>query len=506
MRGRGRRRTARRRRRRAPTRRARGRRSIASANGSKAPEWTLPAWSTTTSGRPSSCSSAAAGRRGRGVPGRRPRPARGAPGRGSAAPGRRCRAAPRPPATRTPGEPTSPRLATSQPARRSTSSRPAARQVKLAIVPPVTKPTALSAGRPSRSSSHASVISSTAVWAGVEVAQAGVLVPGADEPVGGQRGRVGAADHEAEEAARRRRGQPGLARPRQVVDDVRRGRRSVREVDAQSLRPPAPRRRGRGHAALVEGGEPGQRDGRGPGPAAGVAVLGRRPVICASCRGFPSVAPARPTLSCVQVVVRSRCWTGRVAGPRRRPRRPGRRAPAAAPVAPGRRGEAPGPRLPVHLLLPAPGPAAALAPRVRRAARRRAGVRRAQGVRRRRRHRRVRRVAGAAAARARQPAARHRVAAGAHRAASGCTSGRWSTASPPTRCGTTTGRCGSGRRAPTPSSSRTGSSARTSTPSASSPGRRDRSTRCSPGATTGRRTSSRGACTPGWTSTSTPSG
>ena len=51
--------------------------------------------------------------------------------------------------------------ATSQPARRSTSSRPAARQVKLAMVPPVTKPTALSAGRPSRSSSQASATSST---------------------------------------------------------------------------------------------------------------------------------------------------------------------------------------------------------------------------------------------------------------------------------------------------------------------------------------------------------
>ena len=55
----------------------------------------------------------------------------------------------------------------SQPLRRSTSSRAAARQVKLAIVPPVTKPTALPGGSPSRSSSQVSVSSSTAEWAGV---------------------------------------------------------------------------------------------------------------------------------------------------------------------------------------------------------------------------------------------------------------------------------------------------------------------------------------------------
>ena len=55
----------------------------------------------------------------------------------------------------------------SQPARRSTASRPAARQVKLAIVPPVTNPTALPSGSPSRSSSHALATCSVAVAAGV---------------------------------------------------------------------------------------------------------------------------------------------------------------------------------------------------------------------------------------------------------------------------------------------------------------------------------------------------
>ena len=58
-------------------------------------------------------------------------------------------------------------MPTSQPARRSTSSRAAARQVKLAIVPPVTKPTALPAGSPSRSSSQALATCSVAVAAGV---------------------------------------------------------------------------------------------------------------------------------------------------------------------------------------------------------------------------------------------------------------------------------------------------------------------------------------------------
>lgn len=68
--------------------------------------------------------------------------------------------------TCTGGPPASPSRATFQPARRSTASRPAARQVKLDIVAPVVKPTALSAYRPSRSSSHAPAMSSTAACAG----------------------------------------------------------------------------------------------------------------------------------------------------------------------------------------------------------------------------------------------------------------------------------------------------------------------------------------------------
>ena len=76
-----------------------------------------------------------------------------------------CRSAPT--MTRTRGPPASPRSATSQPFLRRTASRPAARPVKFAIVAPVTNPTALPSGRPSRSSSHALAMSSTALWAGV---------------------------------------------------------------------------------------------------------------------------------------------------------------------------------------------------------------------------------------------------------------------------------------------------------------------------------------------------
>ena len=115
----------------------------------------------------------------------------------------------------------------SQPARRSIASRPAARQVKLAMVPPVTNPTALPSGSPSRSSSHELATCSVAVAAGREPGQPGVLVPGADQPVRGQRGRVRAAHHHPVEAAGRDRGQSGLERRREVLDDRGSALRSV---------------------------------------------------------------------------------------------------------------------------------------------------------------------------------------------------------------------------------------------------------------------------------------
>ena len=334
-------------------------------------------------------------------------------------------------------------------------------------------------------------------------AQAGVLVPRADEPVGGQRRGVGAADDEAEEPPRRHRGEPGLAGPRQEVDDVLRRGRSLREVGARGWRPPAP--------ASADGGtrrsssEASQSSARAWARSSAGCSPGV-PVMAAPHVGSP--VWHRPTYPVLRAGrgAGAGAGAGGVAPPRRGARRADRRPRGSAPVAPGRWGEAPGPRLPVHLLLPAPGPAAALAPRVRRAARRRARVRRAAGLRLRRRHVRVRRVAGAAAARARQPAARATESRPAHTGCFGLHEWAMVYGQSADEVRHTTGRCGSGRRAPTPSSSRTASSARTSTRSASSRGRRVRSTRCSPGATTGRRTSSRGACTPGWTSTSTPSG
>ena len=156
-------------------------------------------------------------------------------------------------------------------------------------------------------------------------------------------------------------------------------------------------------------------------------------------------------------------------------------------------GEAPGPRLPLHLLLPAPRAAAPLAPRVRRRARGRGRARRPQGLRDRvcdgrRATRDIGRRSPQAYVASQAPLLRglptccaRPVAAGAAPGASGCTSGRWSTASPPTRCGTTTGRCGWAGRHRHRRGVAPGRSARTSTPSASSPRPRDRSTSLQPG-------------------------
>ncbi len=77
--------------------------------------------------------------------------------------------------------------------------------------------------------------------------------------------------------------------------------------------------------------------------------------------------------------------------------------------------QAPGARLPLHLLLPASGPAAALASGVRRRAGRRAGVRRAEGLRRRRRHRASTSHRRRSSSRPAPSPARDRGPAGAHR-------------------------------------------------------------------------------------------
>ena len=118
----------------------------------------------------------------------------------------------------------------------------------------------------------------------------------------------------------------------------------------------------------------------------------------------------------------------------------------------GPTGQAPGPRLPLHLLLPPARAAAALAPGVRRGAGGRgrstpasrdtsgAGTARVDG------RDVVRRLPAAAARRSctgcwpRPPGGRR------SSGASGCTSGRWSTASPRRAAPATTGRCGWVRR------------------------------------------------------------
>ena len=76
-----------------------------------------------------------------------------------------CRSSPT--RTWTRGAPVRPCSSRSQPARVSTDWRPAASPVKFAIVPPVTNPTSLPDGRPSRSSSQAAATSSTATTPGV---------------------------------------------------------------------------------------------------------------------------------------------------------------------------------------------------------------------------------------------------------------------------------------------------------------------------------------------------
>ena len=166
-----------------------------------------------------------------GRPGRR----RARPDRGSAAPGRRCRGARRRPAPGPADRPWRPRSATSQPARRRTASRPAARPVKFAIVAPVDEPDS-AAARQAEEVERARRWSRPRPRCGPGSACAGrVLVPGADQPVGGEGGGVGAADDEAEEPARRHGGEPGVAGLREQVEDLGGVGGPVREFAAEGL-------------------------------------------------------------------------------------------------------------------------------------------------------------------------------------------------------------------------------------------------------------------------------
>ncbi len=122
------------------------------------------------------------------------------PAPGTGAPSGSWRA-PRPPrATSIAGEPASPSASTSQPRAASTRWRAAARQVTCAIWQPVVSPNEVPAGRPNRSSSQAPTTSSTTDADGPAGVDPGVLVPGAGQPVRGERGRQRPADHEPEVA------------------------------------------------------------------------------------------------------------------------------------------------------------------------------------------------------------------------------------------------------------------------------------------------------------------
>ena len=166
-------------------------------------------------------------------PARRRRPASAHRAPGSAAPRRRwsCRSAPTSTVIR--GAPVRPSVSRSQPARVSTSCRPAARPVKLAIVAAGHEPDVgrrrqleqveqpggrdlLGGGRAGRHEAHA-----------------GVLVPGADQPVRGQCRGQGAADHPAEEPAGRDRHQRGLDMAGEQVDDVGRVGGAVGQLAAE---------------------------------------------------------------------------------------------------------------------------------------------------------------------------------------------------------------------------------------------------------------------------------
>ena len=478
------RRTARRLRRRAPRRRAGARGRRPPSNASNAPECTLPAWRTTRVGRPSPAARASrsAGSSIRPWPSAAHRLGRA---EAEVAQHQVDRVVPllaRPARARR----------ASRPGRASATSQPARAQHRVAAGGEAGEVGHRAAGheahgaprREAEQVEHPRLgdVLDRGVRRG-DGAQPGVLVPGAGQPVGGHRGGVGAADDEAEEPAGRHGGQAGLAGLGEQVDDVVPVGRAVRQRAAEPL-DDGGHVRLRRHRPVGQGVEPAERVGVG---AVERPCCGIHPAIL-----VPSTGDGRGA------------GGAGLAGPRGRARRPGRRVRAAAPRAPEGPGQAPRPRLPLHLLLPAARAAAAVAPGFRRGAGERRGVRRPEGVRRRSTGLpRVRRVAAAAARVAAPAAQRHRRAARQLRLLRHARVGDGAPA--PTRPGTT-GRCGSAARAPTPSSSRTGSPARTSTRTASSrraPGRSTPSTRRR---TTAPTSSSRPACTPGWTSTSTPSG
>ena len=95
-----------------------------------------------------------------------------------------------------------------------------------------------------------------------DLAQHGVLVPGADQPVRSECGRLGPTDHEPEEAPGRHPRQPRFARGRQQVDHVLGRAGTFRELAAERVRDGV----GvglRAHRPVGEAGQPAARVGMG---------------------------------------------------------------------------------------------------------------------------------------------------------------------------------------------------------------------------------------------------
>ena len=125
-----------------------------------------------------------------------------------------------PTTTSTGGAPSRPSLSTSQPAAASTWWRAAARPVKLAICPPVTNPVLTRRRQPEQVGQPAGGDLLDRGRGRAEHEQAGVLVPGRGQPVGGQGGGQAAADHEPEVARPGRGDQPVVGQLGQLGDDL----------------------------------------------------------------------------------------------------------------------------------------------------------------------------------------------------------------------------------------------------------------------------------------------
>ena len=129
----------------------------------------------------------------------------------------------------------SPSASTFQPARRSTSWRAAARQVKFAMWQPVTNPTELPrlAGRADRAASADTTSSMTADGRRHDVQRA-VLIPRAGQPVGGHRHRHRAAGDEPEIARTGARDHAGIGGAGQLLDHPDRIVASLRQADRRA--------------------------------------------------------------------------------------------------------------------------------------------------------------------------------------------------------------------------------------------------------------------------------